>query len=177
MRISPTLSHFMQSPSLIKHIRDILILPFTMAVIVPYLCYNSEQALLPPVIGWKILGALVALAGLGLFAWTVYLFRTFGKGTLAPWTPTQKLVVRGPYQYCRNPMITGVFFILIGEVLLFNSTNILVVAAIFFLVNTVYFILKEEPDLFKRFGKDYEDYKEHVPRWVPRLTPYVPQEE
>lgn len=172
MRINPALSQFMQSPSLIKHIRDILILPFTMAVIVPYLCYNAEQALFPPGIGWKILGVILMLGGLSLFSWTVHLFRTIGKGTLAPWTPTQKLVIRGPYQYCRNPMITGVFFILLGEVLFLNSTNILVVAATFFLVNTVYFILKEEPDLHKRFGKDYEDYKQHVPRWVPRLTPY-----
>lgn len=110
--------------------------------------------------------------GLTLFLYTVVLFRTYGKGTLAPWTPTQKLVVFGPYRYCRNPMITGVFFILIGESMVYYSINILIWAGVFFLINTTYFLLKEEPDLYKRFGEEYLEYKKNVPRWIPRLKPY-----
>lgn len=165
----------MSQPSVFKHVRDILILPFTMTVIVPYLCYDKTQALFTPN-NWLIaLGGLMLLIGLSIFAWTVYLFRTFGKGTLAPWTPTQKLIIRGPYKYCRNPMITGVFSILLGETLILNSVNLLIFAAIFFIINTIYFIFKEEPDLKARFGEDYQKYKENVPRWIPRLKPYSDQ--
>jgi protein-S-isoprenylcysteine O-methyltransferase Ste14 len=92
-----------------------------------------------------------------------------GKGTLAPWNPTQNLVIEGPYKYVRNPMISGVFFILISEALFFSSANILLWAVLFFLINTVYFILKEEPDLEKRFGDAYRQYKKDVPRWLPKM--------
>lgn len=161
-----------RNPSLLKHFRDILILPFTVSVIVPYWIYNPTEQYIPNIVLTRILGILVGLSGFVLFIYTVSLFRKMGKGTLAPWTPTQKLVVFGPYRYCRNPMITGVFFILIGETLWFHSTSILVWSGCFLVINTTYFILKEEPDLYKRFGEDYLTYKKHVPRWLPRLTPY-----
>ena len=46
-------------------------------------------------------------------------------------------------------------------------------ALFFFGLNSVYFILKEEPDLLKRFGEDYKNYKENVPRWIPRWKPWL----
>jgi protein-S-isoprenylcysteine O-methyltransferase Ste14 len=162
-----------RNPSLLKHFRDILILPFTVTVIVPYLVYNPTQDFIPDTILIKLAGGLIGLSGFLLFVYTVSLFRRIGKGTLAPWQPTQKLIVSGPYRYCRNPMISGVFFMLVGECLILHSTNILIWAGIFFLINTTYFLLKEEPDLYKRFGEDYLEYKRNVPRWIPRLKPYT----
>jgi protein-S-isoprenylcysteine O-methyltransferase Ste14 len=115
---------------------------------------------------------MIAVAGSALFVYTVFLFKTIGYGTLAPWSPTQKLIVDGPYQYCRNPMITGVFFMLLGEGMMLYSVNVLIWAVAFFVINTVYFIFIEERELLQRFGGDYLKYKKHVPRWIPRLTPY-----
>ena len=162
----------MESPSFLKHVRDIIILPFTVTFIIPYLLYNSREQLIPHSISLKLVGWLIAVAGSALFVYTVFLFKMLGQGTLAPWTPTQRLIVEGPYRYCRNPMITGVFLMLIGEGLMLFSVNILVWAAAFFLINTLYFIFLEEPSLMQRFGGDYLRYKKHVPRWMPRLTPY-----
>ena len=62
--------------------------------------------------------------GFALPVWTVKLFVTVGQGTLAPWDPTSKLVVRGPYSHVRNPMITGVACILAGEALSWNTTGV-----------------------------------------------------
>jgi protein-S-isoprenylcysteine O-methyltransferase Ste14 len=160
-------------PSIFAHFRDILILPFTVTVLVPYFICDPGNALVADRIVIQAGGFILLLSGLSLFVYTVYLFNTVGHGTLAPWHATPRLVVRGPYQYCRNPMITGVLFILIGEFLIFRSTNLLLWACLFFIVNTSYFILKEEPDLLKRFGTDYQRYKKHVPMWIPKLTPYV----
>jgi protein-S-isoprenylcysteine O-methyltransferase Ste14 len=162
----------MQEPSLIKHLRDMLILPFMVTTVIPYLIYNEKQVLLPDAIILKIAGIVFFIAGLSLFLWTNYLFKIFAKGTLAPWTVKQNLVIRGPYQYCRNPMITGVLFILIGETLFLHSTSILIWTCFFFTVHIFYFAFKEEPDLYKRFGEEYKTYKENVPRWIPRLKPY-----
>jgi len=163
----------MNNPSLLKHIRDILILPFTVTVIIPYLIYNPQRLLVSDfIVPFKVFGLLWGATGFFIFLYTVFLFRTIGKGTLAPWTPTQKLVVAGPYRYCRNPMITGVFFILLGETFFLNSVELLQWAGLFFLINTTYFHLKEEPDLEKRFGDEYRIYKKNVPRWIPRIRPY-----
>ena len=164
----------MAKASLAAHLRDILILPFTVTVIVPYVIYDRHDDRIPETIYFNILGIAIGLSGLALFFYTVFLFKTIGKGTLAPWSEKQKLVVQGPYQYCRNPMISGVLFILIGEALFLHSVAIFSWALSFFVINTTYFLLSEEPALHKKFGKDYEEYKKHVSRWIPRFTPYRP---
>jgi protein-S-isoprenylcysteine O-methyltransferase Ste14 len=35
-----------------------------------------------------------------------------------------------------------------------------------------YIPLVEEHDLIERFGEEYKEYTQHVPRWMPRLTPW-----
>jgi protein-S-isoprenylcysteine O-methyltransferase Ste14 len=157
---------------MLKHLRDILILPFTVTVIVPYIVYDSTSDVIPDNAFIKTIGVLICLSGFALFLYTVFLFGKIGKGTLAPWSPKQKLVIVGPYRYCRNPMITGVFFILTGEALFFHSGDILLWAGVFFFINTMYFIIKEEPDLEKKFGEEYRIYKKNVPRWIPKVRPY-----
>jgi protein-S-isoprenylcysteine O-methyltransferase Ste14 len=153
------------------------ILPLTAAGLVP--------ALLLAHIGWAqalaavhparaVAGALPAATGLALLAWTVTLFIRIGRGTLAPWDPTRKLVVRGPYAHVRNPMITGVLAILIGEAIAFGARPLWTWAALFVAINHLYFLVSEEPGLADRFGAEYEAYKRHVPRWVPRLSAWRP---
>ena len=104
-----------------------------------------------------------------MIAWTVALFAGVGRGTLAPWDPPERLVVRGPYRYVRNPMITGVVSVLLGEAALFGSPAVLAWAGFVFALNAVYFPLIEEPDLRSRFGADYDAYAAHTPRWLPLL--------
>ena len=162
----------MSSASLAAHLRDILILPFSVTVIIPYFIHDSQDDRIPETIFLKILGLMIGLAGLFLFSYTVFLFKNIGKGTLAPWSEKQKLVVVGPYRYCRNPMISGVLFILIGEALILHSLPILIWAGCFFVINTIYFLISEEPALERKFGDDYKLYKKHVSRWLPRITPY-----
>jgi protein-S-isoprenylcysteine O-methyltransferase Ste14 len=162
----------MKQNSLLTHLRDILILPVTVSSAVPYLIYDRFQNVIPEILFLKVTGIVLGLFGATLFFYTVFLFRSIGKGTLAPWSEKEKLVVAGPYKYCRNPMISGVLFILIGESLFFHSIAILLWASLFLLINTTYFILSEEPGLHKRFGADYEHYKRSVPRWIPSLHAY-----
>jgi protein-S-isoprenylcysteine O-methyltransferase Ste14 len=111
-------------------------------------------------------------AGLTLILTTVRMFITLGKGTLAPWDPPRKLVITGSYRYVRNPMISGVVALVLGQALLLGSIPLLLYALAVFVINAVYIPLSEEPGLRKRFGADYDDYVRHVPRWVPRRTPY-----
>jgi protein-S-isoprenylcysteine O-methyltransferase Ste14 len=152
-----------------KHARDILLLPFTVTCIIPCLIHNGPASWYPDGVALRIGGVVLLAGGFCLFALTMALFIRKGNGTLAPWTPTQHLIISGPYRYCRNPMISGVFFILLGEALLLRSSPILIEAVFVFVVNTLYFILIEEPGLLERFGEEYREYKRRVPRWLPKF--------
>ena len=154
-----------------------LVLPLTAAVVVPALLLGRSgwaQAIahLQPV--RAAAGALLMLAGLAMLAWTVTLFIRVGRGTLAPWDPTRRLVVRGPYARVRNPMISGVLAILLGEALASGASPLWTWAALFLAINHTYFVLSEEPGLARRFGAEYAEYKRHVPRWIPRPTAWRP---
>ena len=162
-----------------RQARAIALLPGTVIVLVPTAILLATGSN----VGWGlwIAGALTAVVGIALIAagfalwlWTVRLFARVGKGTLAPWDPTQRLVVEGPYRHVRNPMITAVLAVLAGEAALFGSLPLLIWFAVFFTGNAVFFRRYEEPGLERRFGEDYRAYKANVPRWLPRRTPWVP---
>ena len=149
-----------------RHALAIVLLPGTVTIVVPALLVDDAD------VTWlAIPGAALIAAGLAMWAWTVRLFAQIGKGTLAPWDPTQHLVVAGPYRLVRNPMITAVLAVLAGEALLFGSWAIAIWAAVFFIVNWAWFVGVEEPGLEERFGDEYRAYKRDVPRWLPLRSP------
>jgi protein-S-isoprenylcysteine O-methyltransferase Ste14 len=163
----------------LKHLRAIVLLPGIVTIAVPgAIVYSTSVANagwslpLPLSLALLIGGLLFIGLGLVLMVKTIALFATIGQGTLAPWDPTQRLVVRGVYRHVRNPMISGVFCILLGEALLAGSLPLLDWFFFFLLVNLIYIQLLEEPGLARRFGEDYLRYKANVPRWIPRLRPW-----
>jgi protein-S-isoprenylcysteine O-methyltransferase Ste14 len=164
----------MGASPLVKNLRSFL-LPLTAAGIVPAVLLARDGwagviATLQP--ARVAAGAALAAAGLAMLAWTVTLFVRIGRGTLAPWDPTRRLVVRGPYAHVRNPMISGVLAVIVGEAVAFG--RLWTWAGLFLAINHVYFVLSEEPGLTRRFGDEYQEYRQHVPRWVPRLTAWRP---
>jgi protein-S-isoprenylcysteine O-methyltransferase Ste14 len=146
------------------------ILPVTVLIIIPLIIENDFSIKETPA---SVSGLAFIITGLYFIVSTVALFIKIGKGTLAPWSPTGKLVISGLYRYVRNPMIIGVLMVLIGESVLFLSVRIFIWAVLFIIINTVYFILYEEPDLEKKFGEEYSTYKKYVNRWLPRFKPYI----
>lgn len=151
-------------------IKALLILPFNVIVVIPVLilCFSNFKYQIPPI--WQlIVGGMFLVVGFSLAVWTMILFHKIGKGTLAPWAATKHLVVEGPFKYVRNPMITGVLFILLSEAIILNTINIFYWMLIFFLINCVYFKLCEEKRLEHDFGQEYIEYRNKVPMWFPRL--------
>ncbi|MBX7140989.1 MAG: isoprenylcysteine carboxylmethyltransferase family protein [Chitinophagales bacterium] len=154
--------------NLLKHLFS-LILPVTVLILVPLwieddFSINNIYALIG--------GSILILAGLLVIVLTISAFIRIGKGTLAPWSPTKKLVVTGIYAHVRNPMISGVLTVLLGESLAILSLSIFIWAIAFFIINNIYFLIYEEPNLGERFGEDYRQYKSKVPRWIPAMKPY-----
>ena len=113
-----------------REARAIVLLPCTVTMVVPALILWSTN----DANGWGLQGPFAALTvllgiallavGLVLVVWTIRLFSQVGDGTLAPWDPTAKLVVRGPYRHVRNPMISGVALVLAGEAAALGSKSL-----------------------------------------------------
>jgi protein-S-isoprenylcysteine O-methyltransferase Ste14 len=115
-------------------------------------------------------GVICVAMGLLLIVATVRLFVNVGRGTLAPWDPPQHLVVQGVHRHVRNPMISWVLFVLLGESLLTASGPLFVWFLTFAVINALYILLSEERGLAHRFGDEWLTYKRNAPRWIPRLT-------
>jgi protein-S-isoprenylcysteine O-methyltransferase Ste14 len=163
-----------------RHLRAIVLLPGMVLVVIPATIllrmrtdpWGLRQSVPATRLILPILGVICICLGLFLIIATIRLFATVGKGTLAPWEPPQRLVVQGVYRHVRNPMISGVLFVLLGESLLTASVPLLRWCLLFAVINAIYIPLLEEPMLVNRFGNEYSTYKRHVPRWIPRWKPW-----
>lgn len=155
------------------------IAPVVILILLPWLILRWEgrtlaRALIHVAPFRLITGLILLAAGLTLFILSVRMFILVGRGTIMPWDPTRRLITGSLYAYVRNPMILGVLILLLGEVVLFDSAWIAILALIFFMINTVYFHFSEEPGLLKRFGPEYAEYRRNVRMWIPRLKPWKP---
>jgi protein-S-isoprenylcysteine O-methyltransferase Ste14 len=161
-----------------RHLISFLAFPVTMTVVIPALIVIPAGVRGPRLgaaltVGLVTFGCLLIAAGLGLLIWTVVLFDRVGKGTLGLGPVMGEpvhLVVRGPYRHVRNPMITGVLCILLGEAAVTASSDLLFWFAIFLAFQVTVIPFWEEPHLVKRYGSEYADYRRNVPRWIPRIS-------
>jgi protein-S-isoprenylcysteine O-methyltransferase Ste14 len=165
---------------LLRQVVAIVVLPLNVAVVIPWWLARRNGTPLalaarPGPIAVQALGLLVLSLGLVLFGACLSRFIREGRGTLAPWDPPRRLVVRGPYRYVRNPMISGVLLVLFGEAGVLLSRPQLEWALLFLVLNLLYLPLVEEPMLVERFGTDYREYRRHVPALVPRWRPWEPE--
>jgi len=119
---------------------------------------------------WNYVLSLPLLAmGAFLWGWSVMQFIK-ANGTPVPVSPPPKLVDTGPYAYARNPMLAGVFLILFGIGFMVGSLALLVVfAPIFVVCSLLEFKFIEEPELEKRLGETYCEYKRRTPILIPKL--------
>ncbi len=125
---------------ILRQLLSIAILPVTVTVVIPIWLARRHGirfaiGTTTPEILLQLIGAASLAVGLLLFASSLRQFAVRGKGTLAPWDPPKHLVVEGPYRYVRNPMISGVLFVLIGEALLLRSWSHGQWALLFLVIN------------------------------------------
>ena len=128
---------------MVRHLFAVLVFPVTVVILIPgWIARVNDVAIALPttVTGWGawLCGLLCLIAGGALFSTSLRRFGGEGGGTLAPWDPPVRLVVRGPYAHVRNPMISGVVLLLMSEGLLLRSAPQLAWAGLFFLINAVY---------------------------------------
>ncbi len=146
----------------VKNLLFTIFVPGTIAVLLPYLLSKNETP--APGIS-RILALFFFVIGGLIYAWCLWDFATFGRGTPAPIDAPKKLVVRGLYRYSRNPMYLGVLTVITGWALFFLSVNVLLYALIMTVSFNLFVRFYEEPHLRNLFGNEYDEYCKRVDRW------------
>ncbi|MHB9123630.1 MAG: methyltransferase family protein [Thermoanaerobaculia bacterium] len=138
-----------------------LAMPGVVAFAVPiaWLAFNSRTTLVQP------LGLVPLALGSVALLWCVRDFYVAGRGTLAPWSPPERLVVVGLYRYSRNPMYVAVALILIGWALAFGHRGLGIYAAAVAVAFHLRVVLAEEPWLARTHGAEWDEYAKRVRRW------------
>lgn len=128
----------------------------------------------PPALDARLLGALPLLIGGFIALRCAFELAWRGHGTPAPFDPPVHLVVSGLYRYVRNPMYSGMAFLMIGEWLIWGSDlkGAVTYLGVYATCVMLFVLGYEEPTLGRKFGEDYSRYRQNVPRFLPRLTPW-----
>ncbi|EMY32306.1 hypothetical protein D477_020823, partial [Arthrobacter crystallopoietes BAB-32] len=117
-------------------------------------------------------GAALLLAGSAVVIECFARFALQGRGTPAPIAPTRYLVVSGSYRHVRNPMYVALQAVIAGQALLLGRPVLFCYNLVSSIPIVVFVRLYEEPVLERTFGDEYRRYRQHVPRWLPRLRPW-----
>jgi protein-S-isoprenylcysteine O-methyltransferase Ste14 len=146
----------------LKNVLFTVLVPGTVAVYLPLSIVDGR----PPASPWALALALpLWVVGGTIYAWCVWDFATFGRGTPAPIDAPTRLVVRGLYRYTRNPMYVGVLTVIAGWVVRYQTASLLAYAGLVATMFHLFVVLYEEPHLRRVFGREYDAYRARVPRW------------
>jgi protein-S-isoprenylcysteine O-methyltransferase Ste14 len=146
-----------------------LVVPGGAVILVPYLILRATVQPTSPVVGiLETIAIALALLGVAMVVWVSGAFVTHGKGTPVPIAPPKHFVAAGLYRFVRNPMYFGALLTLFAEAAFFRSPWILLYAGLLWLALHSFTVLLEEPQLERRFGETYREYKANTPRWIPR---------
>ena len=158
---------------MLRAILAFLALPTIVAGVFPWLISGIAAAEMFK----SFYGLALSMIGGSILLASVISFYRSGRGTLAPWDPPKHLVVADLYRFNRNPMYVGVTLVNLGWALCtgnpWNYAYVMVVPFLFHLRVVLY----EEKQMELLFGRQWEAYRDAVPRWGLRLRPYTPSVE
>ena len=148
--------------------------PLVLAGFVPWWITHWEFR--PAFFGFELtraIGLMLIIAGVPGVVDSFARFALQGLGTPAPIAPTQKLVVTGLYRYVRNPIYVSVVAVILGQAILFGDWRLMTYGGLMWLAFHAFVLTYEEPVLAQSFGAEYEEFRANVPRWIPRLSPWL----
>ncbi len=155
-------------PLWIRSLVNTILLPGTVAGLVPYLIARGSWLLPLPLGSLRWLSIFALAGGLYLLFQTIWDFGAKGRGTLAPWDAPTELVSQSLYGWVRNPMYLGVLGCILAQALFWQSGGVALYGCFMALVFHVRVVVFEEPTLTRLFGAQYNTYRQTVPRWIPR---------
>jgi len=140
-----------------KYIRE----PWRLRVHLAYVLMILFAVTADPVLLSFWIGTGMIAAGITIRAWASGIVKK-----------DEQLAVEGPYSLSRNPLYVGNFLIGYGMCFLNGGYWAFGVITVYFVSIYPFTIRKERRKLKQLFGDEFEEYREHVPLFIPRLTPY-----
>ena len=141
-------------------------MPWPIAVVIASLVANAFGVLPLPVAGWlsyplcALLGILgISVLALGLKASSLRVI--FGRDRSA-------LITVGIYSYVRHPVCLSCVLLAFSAAIGLKSIPGLAVAAVSLVVAYLRASLSEEPELERRFGSEYREYRRKVGMFIPK---------
>jgi len=117
-------------------------------------------------VAWEAVAVIAA--GAALYVWCIWNFAAVGRGTPGPWDAPSRVVAQGPYRWVRNPIYIAALLVVLGQAWLFGSVPLLAYAGAMAITFHLFIAGYEERTLRRRFGRSYLEYRQAVPRWIPR---------
>ncbi len=145
----------------------LILIPLTLIIVLPSLDMHLGLSKFISEPFSLIIAPFFLVPGFLFSAWSVLVQFRIGKGTPIPMIPTKKLIVQGPYAYCRNPMGLGTSIFYLGFGILTGSISSIGFTILFTSVLLIYYKFVEEKELEARFGNEYIEYKKRTPFLIP----------
>ncbi|HEU5460502.1 MAG TPA: isoprenylcysteine carboxylmethyltransferase family protein [Pyrinomonadaceae bacterium] len=108
-----------------------------------------------------LIGASVSILGLALRAWAAGHIRK-----------NAQLATSGPYAFTRNPLYLGSFLLGLGFTIASGRLVLGLLFAALFLGIYLPVMRVEASTMAQLFGSQYDTYKQSVPLFFPRITPF-----
>lgn len=147
----------------------VILIPYTLIIFSPMIDQRLGFSPIPVGIGIMSIGAIFILVGLVFALWSILSQLLRARGTPLPMMATKKLLVSGPFKYCRNPMSFGTILIYLGIAVIVGSWSALIISGAFAGLLIIYLKTIEERELEDRFGEEYLKYKNETPFLIPKF--------
>ncbi len=112
-----------------------------------------------------IIGLPFLILGLGIGVAALMRFRS-DRTPFDPTAPATALATGGIYRFTRNPMYLGAILAFAGLGIWLQNTWLVALMPVMALALTILAIQREEAYLARRFGREYQAYRDRVRRWI-----------
>lgn len=113
----------------------------------------------------EMLGTILLILGFIMMIWGMLTFAR-AKTAILPIHAASRIVDHGPYSFTRNPMYVGMSLAYFGGAFVMNSVWALILFPFVIALLLRLVIAREERYLSNAFGKDYDNYRQRVRRWL-----------
>lgn len=122
----------------------------------------------------NLVGLPILFTGFLLSITSIWQLYSYGSGIswgdVVDYSPSSRLVTKRLYNYTRNPMLLRYGLFIMGVGLFYESFSTAFIFSTLLVALVSFWIKrKEEPELVKRFGQEYIEYREKTPFIIPRI--------
>lgn len=158
-----------------KTLAQIVVIWSVILAVIPYMITIVEGKVGVTALSFnfqKEIAIAVFLLSSSVGLWSAFVMSRSGRGTPLPLDHASDLVITGPYSYIRNPMALSGICQGLSVAVFFGSPLVAAYAVMGSLIWQTILRPIEEADLVARFGQRFEDYRDSVRCWIPRVHPY-----